>query len=107
MSVASNLPDWPEPVLAGLLEKHVSLTRLSHSQKKQVWLHIQKNNPALADLLSSISTDGNIQDFIKHFGAEIQVSETEVPQQIIKELACSNLSYEDDNAMAAHSTFSP
>lgn len=103
MSIANPLPDWPEPVLTGLLEKHVSLTTLNSDQKKQVWAHIQKNNPALAELLTSISTDGDIQEFIKYFGAEIRVSESEIPAQLINEIACD----QREKQSSSSSSFSP
>ena len=67
---------------AGKQEPVIILNGLPNDEKKDLWLKIRANRPDIADLLTDMKNDSDLQDLINYFGCKTAIVESDLKKKV-------------------------
>jgi len=73
MSDIDPLSTWPTPVQVGEKKEVLNLTQLNKQDKEFIWKQLKTKSPDVADLLTAMGKDSQLQDVIAAFDCSIRI----------------------------------
>lgn len=74
---------WPLPIQTQKARDFIDLGSLKPNQKRNAWLYLKQNSPALATLLKDMSEDPLIDEIKRTFGASITIPADSLPAAVL------------------------
>lgn len=82
MPRSEGLPNWPEPVRTGTLEKMLKLNILTEKQKRLLWSHLTSHHPRKARELVLLSSDPIVRVLQEEFDGALCLKAKFVPPEL-------------------------